>query len=92
MLIRSFEPVVTEKIADRINLAAADSPIKEIMSCLVVAKLSSCASTLIRCPYNKIFVTTNQKKMCEKIRIIKNKYMLTNNFPVALRIPLPPEA
>jgi hypothetical protein len=49
--MKSFEPIVTENKADPINLRAAGAPIIEIMSCLVLAKLSICASRLIRPPY-----------------------------------------
>ena len=49
--MKSFEPIVTENKDVPNNFRAAGAPMLEIMSCLVFAKLSICASRLIRPPY-----------------------------------------
>lgn len=45
--MKSFEPIVTENIAFFKMSMVAGSPIIEIISCLVFAKLSNCASKFI---------------------------------------------
>ena len=49
--MKSFEPIITKKIAFPNNGSAAGAPMFEIMSCLLFAKLSICASKLSRPPY-----------------------------------------
>lgn len=49
--MKSLAPIVTEKRAPCNSSRVAETPMLEIMSCLVFAKLSNCASKLIRPPY-----------------------------------------